>query len=152
MKRKQVTGILPSSGKIYFNSIDLKSTIAHKIVLRNWIIATIIEEGFTPGDISFNFCSDEYLLEINRTYLNHDYYTDIITFELNEGKYIMGDVYISMDRVKENAKDMHLTYQTELHRVIIHGILHLCGYKDKGKKDATLMRGKEDYYLSLLAI
>ncbi|TAE80068.1 MAG: rRNA maturation RNase YbeY [Bacteroidetes bacterium] len=143
--------MLPSSGEICFNSIDIKTSIHYKTILRKWVTETISTEGKTPGEISFNFCSDDYLLEINRTYLNHDYYTDIITFELNEGSLVIGDIYISIDRVKENAESLNVPYQTELHRVMIHGILHLCGYKDKGKKDAKQMRDKEDYYLSLFA-
>ncbi len=107
----------------------------------------IIAEGKLPGDISIVFCSDEYLLEMNRLYLHHDYYTDIITFDLGNGSAIEGELYISIDRVKDNAINMDVPYLDELHRVIIHGILHLCGYKDKKQQDVLVMRGLEDKYL-----
>lgn len=142
---------LPYSGKIYFNQIDSTTLIKQKTTLRKWVNLTIKKEGFILGEISYNFCSDNTLLEINRQHLNHDFYTDIITFNLNEGKQIMGDIYISTERVKENATTLKTDFSTELHRVLIHGVLHLCGYKDKTKKEATGMREKEDYYLSLLA-
>ena len=109
------------------------------------------KEGYKPKEISIIFCSDEYLLEINKQHLNHNYFTDIITFDLtpkNE-KEITSELYISTDRVKHNAKDYNTTISNELHRVIFHGILHLCGFKDKSKKDTVLMRAKEQEYLSL---
>lgn len=102
------------------------------------------------GEISINLCSDDHLLQINKKHLNHDYYTDIITFELSENNEISGDLYISTDRVLDNAKQLNITFHVELNRVIIHGILHLCGYKDKTKAQQKEMREKENYYLSLL--
>lgn len=102
------------------------------------------------GGLSYIFCSDSYLLVINQQYLEHDDYTDIITFDLSSSpKEIVGEVYISIDRVKENAHELSVSFNTELHRVIFHGALHLCGYKDKSIKDASVMRFKEDKYLKL---
>ncbi len=141
---------LPYSGKIMFSDIDIKTTFKDRTKIKEWISQAIKKEKFKLGELSYNFCSDEHLLQINIDHLNHDFYTDIITFELNEDKTIIGDVYISIDRVKDNAKQNSKTFTNELMRVLIHGVLHLCGYKDKTKKDAALMREKEDYYLSLL--
>lgn len=116
----------------------------------NWIKETILFEGKRVGDISFIFCSDNYLLEVNKTYLDHDYFTDIITFDYVEGNLIHGDIFISVDRVRENAADFKTTFEDELNRILIHGILHLLGYKDKTKSDKLLMTEKEDYFLKLL--
>jgi rRNA maturation RNase YbeY len=101
--------------------------------------------------MSYVFCSDEFLLQINRDYLKHDYYTDIISFDLSLSKNspIIGEIYISVDTIRDNAKRFETTIQQELHRVIFHGALHMCGYKDKTKKDQALMTVKEDEYLSL---
>ena len=119
--------------------------------LKTFIKFLMIEEGYQAKDISVIFCSDEFLLDLNKQHLNHDYYTDIITFDLTpkKEKEITGELYISTDRVKFNAKDYNTTVTNELHRVIFHGILHLCGYKDKSKKDIALMRAKELQYLNL---
>jgi probable rRNA maturation factor len=135
---------------ISFNMVDSNYRVQHKTLLRLWIQSTIRNEQKTHGDISFNFCSDEYLLSVNQEHLKHDYYTDIITFDFCHQNVVSGDIYISVDRVKENAKSEHKTVSNELNRVIIHGVLHLCGYKDKKPADARLMREKEDFYLSLL--
>ncbi len=98
--------------------------------------------------LTFIFCTDEYLLEINRSYLKHDYYTDIITFDLSENiSSCIGELYISIDRVKDNANTHAADTNTELHRVIFHGILHLCGYGDKSEQEIVIMRRKENYYL-----
>jgi len=124
-----------------------------KIKKRNstkWIKETILSEGKRVGDISFIFCSDNYLLEVNKTYLDHDYFTDIITFDYVEGSVINGDIFISVDRVLDNSVEFKTTFEDELNRILIHGILHLLGYKDKSKKDKLLMTEKEDYYLKLL--
>lgn len=136
---------------IYFNNIDSKYLIKEKRKISNWIKSCITEEGKIIDNISFNLCSDEYILQLNNEALQHDYYTDIITFELNEkDEPIEGDIYISIDRVKDNAKTLNITLINELHRVLIHGVLHLCGYKDKSKKEELLMREKENYYLNKL--
>ena len=99
--------------------------------------------------ITYIFCSDDYLLKINQDFLNHNYYTDIITFDLSDTKEIMGEVYISVERVKENAQNIGVPSTNELYRVIFHGALHLCGYKDKIKLEIKEMRAKEEFYLSL---
>lgn len=138
------------SGEISFNDVDIKTSFRNRKLIKDWITKTIKKEGFKLGELSYNFCTDEELLRVNIEHLNHDFYTDIITFELNEDRLIIGDIYISIDRVKDNAKQNKTSYTNELMRVVIHGVLHLCGYKDKTKKDAALMREKEDYYLSLL--
>jgi probable rRNA maturation factor len=118
----------------------------------SWINDVVLKEGRLVGDISFIFCSDEFLLDVNRKYLNHDYYTDIITFDYVEKDIIQGDIFISLDRVRENAMIYKVTFDNEIHRILIHGILHLIGYKDKLKKDKLLMTAKEDSYLKLLNI
>jgi len=129
------------------NAITLKD----RGKLKSFIISLMKKEVNKPKDISIIFCSDEYLLEINKQHLKHNYFTDIITFDLtpkNE-KEITAELYISTDRVKFNAKDYNTTITNELHRVIFHGILHLCGYKDKSKNDIKIMREKETLYLGL---
>ncbi len=107
-------------------------------------------EKTVPASVQYVFCSDEYLLKINRQFLQHDFYTDIITFNLAKTKDpVEGEIYISLNRVKDNARLLKQPVVLELHRVIFHGILHLCGYKDKTQAAAALMRKKEDYYLAL---
>ena len=113
----------------------------------NWINKTISNEKKKTGEISFVFCGDDYLLDINRQYLDHDYYTDIITFDYVENGLISGDIFISIDRVKENAMKYDVSLLNELNRIMIHGVLHLVGYKDKAKEEKELMTSKEDYYL-----
>lgn len=129
------------------NAISLKE----RGKLKSFIIFLMKKEGFKPKDISIIFCSDEYLLDINKQHLNHNYFTDIITFDLTPkgDKETTAELYISTDRVKHNAKDYNTTISNELHRVIFHGILHLCGYKDKSKNDIKIMREKEAHYLGL---
>jgi rRNA maturation RNase YbeY len=119
--------------------------------LSNWITEVCSKESKEFGDISLIFCSDEYLLEMNRTHLDHDYYTDIITFDYTENQLVSGDLFISIDRVRENASDFNVSFVHELHRVIIHGVLHLCGYKDKSDEEEKLMRSKENDALSLIS-
>lgn len=117
--------------------------------IRSWIQNSIIQMGKTPGEINYVFCSNPYILEINKKFLNHDYTTDIITFDYSEQSLINGEIYISIDEVKENAKHFKVSFQDELHRVLIHGVLHLAGFKDKSASDQKIMRSQEDYYLSL---
>ncbi len=117
--------------------------------LKSFIRDIFKNENKTLVSLRYVFCTDAYLLEINRQYLQHDYYTDIITFELGEAGKIDGEIYISAERVKENAQLMHTSFNKELHRVIFHGVLHLCGYKDKLKNDKFEMRAKEDRLLQL---
>ncbi len=134
---------------IFHHKEDVSFLPNNKIELRKWINNSIKNEGKVPSDINFIYCSDEYLLDLNKSSLNHDYYTDIITFDYCEGKEVSGDLFISIDRVRENANEMNLTFEDELHRVMIHGVLHLCGYKDKTKNDTETMRSKENFYLKL---
>ena len=108
------------------------------------------EESREVGDISFVFCDDNYLLKINKEFLDHDTYTDIITFDYSVGNEIISEIYVSTDRVEENAKKYKQTFENEIHRVMIHGVLHLCGYKDKLTEEKQIMRDKENHYLSLL--
>lgn len=125
-------------------------TLKHRTVLKQWIKTIIEQEEKVPGDISYIFCSDEQLLEINKEYLNHDYYTDIITFDYSEADEVSGDMFISIDRIKDNAKELKVSYQEELYRVIIHGVLHLLGYKDKTEEESEQMREMENKSLSVL--
>lgn len=109
------------------------------------------QEGFTIGDINYIFCDDEYLLKINLEYLNHDTLTDIITFDYVEKGVLSGDIYISIERVRENSEIFSVPFEQELHRVLAHGVLHLCGYKDKSDEDAAVMRKKEDFAIQLFS-
>ncbi|NRD18550.1 rRNA maturation RNase YbeY [Winogradskyella eckloniae] len=113
----------------------------------NWISNTIQEEHCKEGEIIYVFCSDDYLHKLNVDFLNHDTLTDIISFDYSVGKELHGEIYISVDRVKENALDFNVPFEDELARVIIHGVLHYCGYKDKSEEEEMVMRSKEDYYL-----
>ena len=114
-----------------------------------WFSQVATAEGKTLGDINVIFCSDEYLLEMNRSHLDHDYYTDIITFDYSEEDVVSGDLFISMDRVADNAQGLDHDFMDELNRVCVHGLLHLCGYKDKSEEDEQMMRNKEDEMLGL---
>jgi rRNA maturation RNase YbeY len=118
--------------------------------ISKWISNTILSEGFKLEEINYVFCDDEYLHKLNLEFLNHDTLTDIISFDYSIGKLIQGDIFISVDRVKDNAKDFAVSVSEELNRVIIHGVLHYCGYKDKTSSDAQTMRTKENHYLSIL--
>ena len=131
---------------------DIKTFKLEKKVLKYWLTEAIKSEGKSVGDIVYIFCSDSYLLKINKEYLNHDYFTDIITFDYVEGKLISGDIFVSCDRVEENSSVYEVSFNNELCRVMIHGILHLLGYKDKSDKDQLIMRKKEDYYLNILNV
>lgn len=113
-----------------------------------WLTSVITEEGFSEGEINYIFCDDVYLHKLNVEFLKHDTLTDIISFDYTLGKLINGDIYISIDRVIDNAKDFKVDFKTELHRVMVHGILHYCGYKDKNVDDEAMMRSKENYYIS----
>jgi probable rRNA maturation factor len=116
----------------------------------SWLDKVSGLESKKLGDISLIFCSDEYLLKVNQDYLDHDYYTDIITFDYTEDDFVSGDLFISVDRVKENAETNQVEFLNELNRVIVHGVLHLCGYKDKSEEDEKQMRLKENQMLELL--
>jgi probable rRNA maturation factor len=129
---------------------DKKITLKERIRLKSFIDKLFKKEGFNLGFLTYVFCSDEYLLNLNKEFLQHDYYTDIITFDLSESKKQKdGEIYISIDRVKDNAQNLESSFNNELHRVMFHGALHLCGYKDKAKNDIKEMRTAEDRYLKL---
>lgn len=130
--------------KISFSNFDVKVILKNKKIIAKWIESTIEKENKTCGKIAYVFCSDEFLLDLNQRFLNHNTYTDIITFDYSEGKTLNGEIYISIDRVKENAQKFEVDFEKELLRVIIHGALHLAGYKDKNKEQKEKMRKKED--------
>jgi rRNA maturation RNase YbeY len=113
-----------------------------------WISETITTENCNEGELNYIFCDDEYLHKLNVEFLDHDTLTDIISFDYSVGKELHGDIYISVERVADNAQDYEVDFSEELHRVIIHGILHYCGYKDKTDEDALRMRAKENHYLT----
>lgn len=115
----------------------------------NWISAVIKSENKTEGEINYIFCDDNYLIEINQQYLNHDTLTDIISFDYSVGNELNGDIFISIERVLDNARDFNTNFENELKRVMSHGILHYCGYKDKTEADEKLMRNKEDEKIKL---
>ncbi len=134
---------------ILFHIENPSFTLKNKTALKAWIKEVAQREQKKPGNINYVFVSDERLYEMNVQFLNHKTYTDIITFDYTENDRIEGDIYISTDRVKENAIKFKSNEITELHRVIIHGVLHLCGYKDKSEKDAKKMRQMEERSLAL---
>ena len=116
----------------------------------NWIEGCVEKEGFELGEINYIFCNDDYLHKINVEFLQHDTLTDIISFDYTLGKLVGGDIFISVDRVAENAKEFEVSFINELHRVIIHGVLHYMGYKDKSKEEKQLMRNRENQCLNIL--
>ncbi|MFM7005822.1 MAG: rRNA maturation RNase YbeY [Flavobacteriales bacterium] len=120
-----------------------------KLQLKRFAKELVRNENKVLKDLSFVFTDDDYLLEVNKQYLNHDYYTDVITFDYSDFPEVSGDVMISLDRVKDNAEAMNLNFELEFYRVVFHGVLHLCGYKDKRKEDVALMRSKEDFYIKM---
>ena len=134
----------------FFENTDLK--LKGKTRIKQWLKLVAESEIFTLGNVSVIFCSDNYILDINQRYLQHDYFTDIITFDYTEGTKISGDLFISVDSVRENSIEYGTEFEDELHRVIVHGILHLIGYDDHSEEDIKVMRAKEDYYLSLLEL
>lgn len=135
------------SKNILFHNADTSYILKNKRAISSWITDTIKEEEKLLKEISYIFCTDDYLLKINQEHLDHDTYTDIITFDYTEDGNITSEIYISVDRVRENAKNLGVETLDETHRVIIHGVLHLCGYNDKSELQALEMRNKEDYYL-----
>ena len=135
--------------KISFQSLGSFSLKTEPAVTK-CVKALVKQELREIGDITFVFCDDNYLHKINLEFLDHDTYTDIITFDYSVGNEVISEIYISIDRVAENAKKYSQTFENEIHRVMIHGVLHLCGYKDKLAEDKQIMRDKENHYLSLL--
>ena len=140
--------------EINFFEEDVTLNIQNKQAITQWIVQVVALEKQEIDNVNFIYCSDNYLLEINKTYLDHDYYTDIITFDNRDFQElpIDSDIFISIDRVKDNASTLSVSFEVELHRVMIHGILHLLGYKDKTDQQKQDMRDKEEASLSLLHI
>ncbi len=135
----------------FFNE-DTSYKLPQKIAVRQWLTRQAKQEGVAVRELNYIFCSDEYLLQINRDHLNHDYYTDIITFDnSDDDNVIEGDIFISVDRVDENWRIQKTSFTDELHRVLAHGLLHLCGYGDKTDEEVARMRQKEDEWLLALA-
>jgi|SRR3569833_1264729 len=135
---------------VNFFEEDIRFDLKNKNKVKAWVKSTIAAEGYQLQELNYIFCSDAYLLQINQQYLDHDTYTDIITFDNSEKeKIITGDVFISIERVRDNAKKFNTGETNELHRVIIHGALHLLGYKDKKPADKAQMTSKEDQYLGM---
>ncbi len=127
-------------------------TLDNEEIISNWISKVIKSENKKEGEINYIFCDDEYLLQINQEHLQHDYYTDIISFDYTIGNEISGDMFISVDRVKENAQDFNVSFDDEIKRVIVHGVLHYCGYNDKSEADELVMRSKEDEKLAMFHV
>ena len=136
---------------IHFNSLITDFVLKKPDVLKEWLVDVILKEEKTSGELNFIFCTDNFLLEINRNFLQHDFYTDIITFPTSlKPNIISGEIYLSIDRIKENAVSNHEKFEKELARVLVHGVLHLIGYNDHTSNETTIMRTKEDNYLLLL--
>lgn len=132
-----------------FYSEDIDFDITMKPAIISWLSFSIESENKVPGEISYVFCSDDFLLDMNIQHLDHNTLTDIITFDYCEDNVVNGEMFISIDRVRDNAKDFKVSFETELHRVMVHGVMHLCGYKDKTTDDQKVMSAKEDFYLNL---
>lgn len=138
--------------EINFFNEEINFDLQDSQKIRNWVIQAAKSENYRVGTINYIFCSDDYLLNVNQDFLKHDYYTDIITFDNSDQEGIISsDIFISIDRVKDNAAKDSIIFLNELHRVMIHGILHLVGYQDKTDDDKRIMRSKEDSYLTLLS-
>lgn len=142
--------LLPSSSsaKVHFFYEEQVPTLRSRAPLKTFIERLFKKEKKKLDTINYIFVSDKRLLEINRQFLQHDYFTDIITFDLSESDYTTAEIYISVDRVRENATSLNISFKQELHRVIFHGALHLCGYGDKNPKEEKIMRQKEDFFLN----
>ena len=135
---------------ISFN-YETEFSLDNEVELSIWISNVISSEGFNEEEINYIFCDDAYLHKLNVEFLKHDTLTDIISFDYSIGKILQGDVFISIERVSENAEEFNVSFREELHRVMVHGVLHYCGYKDKTLEEKTLMRSKENHYLNQLA-
>ena len=135
---------------ISYHAEDISFPKIKRREITNWIKEIASDYNKRVGEISYIFCSDEKILQINQQYLNHDYYTDIITFDYSEENTISGDLFLSLDTIKSNSDKYHVDYQQEMYRVIIHGILHLCGLKDKTPKEEKIMRDSENKALTIL--
>jgi rRNA maturation RNase YbeY len=136
---------------ISFN-YELEFQLENEEQYSSWISKVISSENKKEGDINYIFCDDEYILEINKQYLVHDYYTDIISFDYSVGNELHGDIFVSIERVRENAIEFEVTFDEELKRVLAHGVLHYCGYKDKTEEEELLMRSKEDEKIKMFHV
>ena len=136
---------------INFN-YETEFTLDNEQAFANWLSAVIVSENKNEGEINYIFCDDEYLHKINVEYLNHDTLTDIISFDYTVGNELNGDIFVSVERVEDNAKDFNVSFIEELKRVLAHGVLHYCGYKDKSDSEAELMRSKEDEKIAMFHV
>jgi rRNA maturation RNase YbeY len=136
---------------ISFN-YELEFQLENEEQFSSWISNVISSESKKEGDINYIFCDDEYILEINKQYLDHDYYTDIISFDYSVGNELHGDIFVSIERVRENAIEFDVTFDEELKRVLAHGVLHYCGYKDKTEEEELVMRSKEDEKIKMFHV
>jgi rRNA maturation RNase YbeY len=136
---------------ISFN-YELEFQLENEEQYSSWISNVISSENKKEGDINYIFCDDEYILEINKQYLDHDYYTDIISFDYSVGNELHGDIFVSIERVRENAVEFDVTFDEELKRVLAHGVLHYCGYKDKTEEEELIMRSKEDEKIKMFHV
>lgn len=139
---------MPSKSKVCFFFQGVKPSLTNRTKLKRYIQSIFKKEGKELESINYIFSTDKAVLEINRQFLLHDFYTDIITFDLSESNAIIAEVYISVDRIRENAAQIGVAFKSEFHRVIFHGVLHLCGYKDKTKEEKEKMREKEYFYIN----
>ena len=136
---------------VHFHNEEVSFSFNNKREVSLWLKSVVSSFQKELGVINIIFCNDQYLLKVNQTYLNHDYFTDIITFNYNENNLISGDLFISIDRVKENAINQKMEFNVEIHRVIVHGVLHLCGLNDQSKQEKEIMRGRENLFLQKLS-
>lgn len=139
---------MPSESKVCFFSQEVKVNLINRKRLKRYIESIFKKEGKKLEFLNCIFCTDKTLLEINRKYLQHDFFTDVITFDLSDKVAVRAEIYISIDRVRENSRKLYVSFKSELHRVFFHGVLHLCGYKDKTKAEKVKIRTKEDHYLN----
>lgn len=144
-----IFGNMKSTPKVRFHFETNPFFFPNRTLVKEFIVSLCKNEGKAINQLNYIFCDDEYLLKINKEYLNHDTYTDIITFELSaKNEDLLSDIFISTERIRQNATEFNTTFLQELYRVMFHGALHLCGYKDKNQADESLMRQKEAYYLN----
>lgn len=136
---------------INFN-YEIEFSLDNEQAFEDWLSRVIVSENKKEGEINYIFCDDEYLHKINLEYLNHDTLTDIISFDYSMGNELNGDIFVSVERVKDNAADFNVSFEDELKRVIVHGVLHYCGYKDKNESDEALMRAKEDEKIAMFHV
>jgi probable rRNA maturation factor len=134
---------------IHFFYEEVSRRIRHAEKVKKWLVDTIKKEGKEPGDLNYIFCDDSFLYQLNTTYLKHETLTDVITFENTDNQRISGEIYISMERVEENAAEFNVSFEDEVHRVMLHGLLHLLEYTDSTVQEKTTMRFREDFYLNL---